>query len=135
MTLTSELREAMKPLAVHERVGYLLGVIEDLAGDNRATCHWPYIRLTPLERRICQILLRNEGHPVSFEQICAAIHSANEKPPTDNSMRVLVSRARRKLAGSGFMVDAEYAKGYKMTRRLGTVFPWEELDAGHKTRL
>lgn len=115
----------MTPLAA---VDFLLDMIGDLVGvlpDGR-DIGWPDVHLSPSERAILQILVRNEGRLVSYEAILSSLYAHNSEQPEGNILKVFMSRMRPKLAGRGVRIATSYGVGWTLTRDPGVVFPWEQ---------
>lgn len=73
------------------------------------------LNLTPRERAVLQVLIRNQGQVVSKERIAERVFALDEEA-TAKSIETYAHRLRRKLAQSGIAIRTERGLGYRLER-------------------
>jgi len=76
----------------------------------------PGVKLTPNEARVFSLLKARLGRAVSRGALldAASFHHGWDSEPTNKVVDVYVCRLRRKIKGSGFVIETAWGQGYRM---------------------
>jgi DNA-binding response OmpR family regulator len=121
-----ELRAYVAEMPRAEAIDHLIYLFEELTGtEDPLVGHFPDVHLSPMERRLFCVLLRNEGQLASHDSVIAALYPTTSSPPYRAVVPVMVSRMRRKLSAYVEILPS-WGEGYVMRRKPNAVFPWED---------
>lgn len=71
-------------------------------------------RLEPMEAEMLYVLACRAPSVVAYDALAATLWGRRESPENElGALRVYTSKARRRIAGSGWLVTAEHTQGYR----------------------
>jgi DNA-binding response OmpR family regulator len=75
------------------------------------------VKLSPVEFFLLQLFMENEDKDLKTEYLYGRVWGAdmNDDP---NAVKITVTRLRKKIAGSGYIVSAVYGIGYRFGREM-----------------
>ena len=132
MLTIERVRDEAAAMSDDDAADYLMGIVSTLLGRSadRLTRYAPW-SLTRAEASLFDALLGQEGLCVSHAQLAAVLFWDTERDIVDENgqVKVMLSRIRKKIAGTGFAVRNVFGEGYYLERSPGAVLPWNSPEA------
>ncbi len=97
-----------------EETGQHFADITLLPETSEARINNQHISLTQKEAALLSLLIKNQGHPLSKEQILDAVWG-KDSGTTENSVELYVHYLRKKLSGSSTRIKTIRGQGYLLT--------------------
>lgn len=104
----------MKPL---DAVNYLIEAYDNLAGNVDPAADAAFaVGLTGAQARVFSLLLRNQGKVVHFSAIADALDAASASgvPNSRETIRVYITKMRKRMAGSPYRIVNVWGHGYRL---------------------
>ncbi len=79
------------------------------------------VRFTPAERVIVKTLRGSLGEFLPHDRLVDALQAQRMRStPTNDTLKVLISRIRRKIQQTTLKIETSYCAGYRLVRREGS---------------
>jgi hypothetical protein len=113
----ASLRARLVALAAHARRHPMIPALDE---HGQLTHRGETVFLSMTDQRIAQLLIQNFGHVVSEETL---LELARPESRNDQTLRVNVSRLRRRIAPLGLAITCVRGHGYLMQQEIGRFVP------------